>query len=140
MPIVVEVMEEAAFDSWYAEQLEVEEERRFLATQTMTEEELMAEGEQVYATFCSSCHMPNGKGVPPVFPAIDGSPIATGPRDAHFDIVVNGKTGTAMQAFGKQLDAAQIAAVIHYQRHAWSNNTDDVTQPRDVIEYTSGQE
>ena len=70
----------------------------------------------------------------------DGSAIATGPRDAHFDIVVNGKTGTAMQAFGKQLDAAQIAAVIHYQRHAWSNNTDDVTQPRDVIEYTASQE
>ena len=35
---------------------------------------------------------------------------------------------------------AQIAAVAHYQRHAWSNNTDDVTQPRDVIEYTSSQE
>jgi cytochrome c oxidase subunit 2 len=45
-----------------------------------------------------------------------------------------------MQAFGKQLDAAQIAAVTHYERHAWSNNAGDITQPRDVIEFTSSQE
>ena len=100
----------------------------------------MAEGEKIYTTYCSSCHMPNGKGVPPVFPAIDGSGIAQGPRDEHLNVVVNGRTGTAMQAFGKQLDAAQIAAVLHYQRHSWSNDTPDVTQPRDVIEYIEGQE
>ena len=41
---------------------------------------------------------------------------------------------------GKQLDAAQIAAVTHYERHAWSNNVGDITQPRDVIEFTSSQE
>ena len=100
----------------------------------------MAQGEQVYGTFCASCHQANGKGIPPVFPALDGSAIAIGPRADHLDIIVNGKTGTAMQAFGRQLDAAQIAAVTHYERHAWSNNTGDITQPRDVIEFMSGQQ
>jgi cytochrome c oxidase subunit 2 len=75
----------------------------------------------------------NGQGVPPVFPSLVGSPIATGPVADHLDIIIYGKPGTAMQAFGKQLDAAQIAAVTHYERHSWGNDTGDITQPRDVI-------
>ena len=140
MPIVVHAMPEEEYDAWYAERLVAEETRKEALSKTFTEDELMAQGEQIYGTFCASCHQANGKGVPPVFPAIDGSPIATGPLDAHLDIIVNGKAGTAMQAFGRQLDAAQIAAVTHYQRHSWSNNTGDVTQPRDVIDYTDSQE
>ena len=100
----------------------------------------MAEGEKVYGTFCASCHQPNGKGVPPVFPALDGSVIATGPLQGHLDIIINGKAGTAMQAFGKQLDAAQIAAVAHYERHAWGNSTGDTVQPRDVIAQMSPEQ
>jgi cytochrome c oxidase subunit 2 len=139
MPIVVEVMPEAEYDLWYAEQVASEEIRKEALSKVFTEEELMTEGAAVYSTYCSSCHMPNGKGVPPVFPALDGSAIATGPVAGHLEIVLNGKTGTAMQAFGKQLDAAQIAAVVHYERHAWGNKAGDVTQPRDVIEHMSAQ-
>jgi len=49
-------------------------------------------------------------------------------------MVIEGVPGTAMQAFGRQLDAAQLAAVVHYERHSWGNDSDDITQPRDVIE------
>ena len=38
-----------------------------------------------------------------VFPALKGSKIATGPKEAHLGIVFHGKPGTAMAAFGKQL-------------------------------------
>jgi cytochrome c oxidase subunit 2 len=140
MPIVVQVMPEAEYDAWYAEQLAAEQTRQAALSKTFTHEELMAEGEKVYNTFCASCHMPNGQGVPPVFPALAGSAIATGPRDAHLDIIINGKAGTAMQAFGKQLDAAQVAAVTHFERHSWGNSTDDITQPRDVIAHIEGQQ
>ena len=140
MPIVVQAMPEEEYDAWYAERLVVEEARKEALSKTFTEEELMAEGEKIYSTYCASCHMPNGKGVPPVFPALDGSALTVGPLEGHLDIVVNGKPGTAMQAFGKQLDAAQIAAVTHYERHAWGNNVGDVTQPKDVVEFMSGQE
>ena len=140
MPIVVHAMPEDEYDTWYADRLQAEEARKEALSKTFTEEELMAEGEQVYATYCASCHMANGKGVPPVFPALDGSAIAVGPLADHLDIIVNGKYGTAMQAFGKQLDAAEIAAVTHYERHAWTNNVGDVTQPRDVVEFMSGEE
>ncbi|MFM8354737.1 MAG: cytochrome c oxidase subunit II [Gammaproteobacteria bacterium] len=133
MPVVVQVMPEAEYDAWYAERLAAETTRKEALSKTFTPEELMAEGEKVYGTFCVSCHQVNGQGVPPVFPALAGSAIATGPVEDHIDIILYGKAGTAMQAFGKQLDAAQIAAVTHYERHSWGNNTGDITQPRDVI-------
>ena len=63
------------------------------------------------------------------FPAITGSAIATGAIDAHIDIIVNGKTGTAMQAFKEQLSAVDIAAVVTYQRNALGNTVGDMVQP-----------
>lgn len=139
MPIVVEVMEENEFDAWYADAVSQEAVRRENMNKTFTHEELMAQGEQVYATFCASCHQANGKGVPPVFPSLVGTSVVTGPRDEHIKLVINGVTGSAMQAFGKQLDAAQLAAVVHYERHAWGNNAGDISQPRDVLNLTAGQ-
>lgn len=133
MPIVVEVMEEQAFDNWYAEQLVLEGKRQEAIKQTLTEDQLMAEGEQVYSQFCASCHQPNGQGVPPAFPSLVGTPVVTGPRDDHISLIINGVSGSAMQAFGNQLDARQIAAVVHYERHAWGNNAGDITQPVDVV-------
>lgn len=133
MPVVVEAMPQEEYDAWYAEQIEKAEARKEALSRTFTEEELMAEGEQVYNTFCASCHQPNGQGVPPAFPSLVGTPVVTGSRDDHIDLVLNGVPGTAMQAFGNQLDAAQVAAVVHYERHAWGNDAEDVTQPADVV-------
>ncbi len=137
MPVVVQALPEAEFETWYAAERAAFEEREQMASKTFSADELMKMGEEVYAKNCASCHQPNGKGVPPVFPALDGSAIATGPRDAHIEIVYHGKAGTAMQAFGTQLNAAEIAAVVHYERHAWSNKADDVTQPVDILNWVS---
>ena len=137
MPVVVQALPEAEFQTWYAAERAAFEEREQMASKTFSADELMKMGEEVYAKNCASCHQPNGKGVPPVFPALDGGAIATGPRDAHIEIVYRGKAGTAMQAFGTQLNAAEIAAVVHYERHAWSNKADDVTQPVDILNWVS---
>lgn len=139
MPIVVEAMPEAEYDEWYKEQVATESVRMEALSKTFTADELMLEGEKVYASFCASCHQLDGKGVPPVFPALAGSTVANGARDDHLRLVYEGVPGTSMAAFGKQLDAAQLAAVVHYERHAWGNNTDDITQPRDVINLFSAQ-
>ena len=139
MPVVVEVMPEAEFDAWYQDQVAAESARREALGKTFTPAELMVEGEQVYLTFCASCHQVDGRGLPPVFPALADSALVTGARDEHLRVVYEGVQGTAMQAFGRQLDAAQLAAVVHYERHAWGNNADDVTQPRDVIDLFSAQ-
>lgn len=134
MPVVVEVMPQDEYDAWYQEQIAAAEAREEALAQTYTHEELMAQGEEVYDTFCASCHMPDGSGNPPVFPALVDSPVATGPKEEHIDVVLDGVPGTAMQAFGNQLDAAQVAAVVHYERNAWGNDSGDETQPADVVE------
>ena len=94
-------------------------------------DELKARGEKVYAANCQVCHQPNGMGQPPAFPALSGSKIATGPKDAHVGLVLNGKPGTAMASF-KQLSDVEIAAVITYERNSWSNKTGDMVSPADV--------
>jgi cytochrome c oxidase subunit 2 len=102
------------------------------ASKEFSMDELIAKGEGVYQTACAGCHQLNGQGIPGAFPAITGSAIATGAIDAHIDIVVNGKTGTAMQAFKEQLSAVDIAAVVTYQRNALGNSVGDLVQPSAV--------
>jgi cytochrome c oxidase subunit 2 len=52
--------------------------------------------------------------------------------------VINGKAGTAMQAFGSQLNAAELAAVITYERKSWGNQGESV-QPKTIHEMLGGQ-
>lgn len=92
----------------------------------------MAHGKIVYDRICAACHRPDGMGMPPAFPAMKGSKIATGPVAAHIDRVLHGKPGTAMQAFGTQLSDTDLAAVITYERNAFGNNMNDLVQPADI--------
>ena len=89
---------------------------------------------------CIACHGAGGQGVPGIFPALVGSPVVTGDLQENLDTVINGVPGTAMQAFGAQLSEVDIAAVITYQRNAWGNDTGDIVQPLDVLNFKLGQE
>ncbi|MFT6122104.1 MAG: cytochrome c oxidase subunit 2 [Oleiphilaceae bacterium] len=136
MPIVVEALPEAEFDAWIEEQklaaiAAAEAEKASLAAM-MTMDELMELGETTYVTYCAACHQVNGEGLPPTFPALKDSSIAVGDISEHINIVVHGKGGTSMQAFGKQLTLKEIAAVVTYERNAWGNNTGDAVQTADV--------
>ena len=132
MPIVVEAKSEADYAAWVASMRGSAETAAAGAVKEWSMAELMERGEKVYTTSCAACHQPHGQGLPPAFPPIAGSPIATGPAGAHLNLVLNGKAGTAMVAFGPQLDDAEIAAVITYQRNAFGNGTGDALQPADV--------
>ncbi len=96
-----------------------------------TMDELKAQGEKVYTANCAACHQPTGKGMPPAFPALDGSKLAIGPKAAHIGIVLNGKPGTAMASFAR-LGDSDIAAVVTYERNAWSNKTGEAIQPAEI--------
>jgi cytochrome c oxidase subunit 2 len=139
MPIVINAVPEDEYNAWYTKERTAYAERAKMASQTFTAEELMTLGQQVYTKNCAACHQADGKGLPPVFPALAGSKIATGDRAAHVHRVFSGVPGTAMQAFGTQLNAAEIAAVVHYERHSFGNSTDDITQPIDVLNIVSAQ-
>ncbi len=131
MPIEVHVVSAEAYAAWVDEQKKLMAAAADDPNKVWTMEELKARGEQVYSANCAACHQANGKGLPPAFPALDGSKIANGPVGDHLNIVLNGKTGTSMASF-KQLSDTEIAAVITYERNAWGNATGTVVQPADV--------
>lgn len=140
MPIVVKVVTQEEFDAWLASKKQGAAAAAADNSKTFTREELIAKGEKVYTTNCAACHQANGMGVPGAFPAISGSKIATGPIDQHIKLVLNGKPGTAMAAFGGQLSEADIAAVVTYQRNGLGNRVGDMAQPSQVAGLKGGAE
>ena len=136
MPIVVEVRSVEDYGKWVAD-----EKKKMAAAapdpaKKWTLEELKSQGEKIYAANCVACHQPTGTGVPGTFPALSGSKVVTGPKQAQVAVVLNGvmKDGkpTMMAAFGKQLSDVEIAAVITYTRNNWANKTGDMVVPADV--------
>jgi cytochrome c oxidase subunit 2 len=130
MPIVVNAVTPEEFDQWVVAQKKIALADATSANKTWTREELMIKGKQVFQT-CAACHGVNGEGVGQ-FPKLAGSKIATGPIAAHLSIVLRGKPGTVMQAFGPQLNDVDIAAVITYERNSFGNKTGDMIQPAQV--------
>ena len=146
MPVVVIAKPQAEYEEWLqatkvAQQQAREEEQRLLAMQ-MDMDELMTLGEQVYNTRCAMCHQANGQGIPGAFPGLAGQGLSIDPNAKleHISIVVHGKQGTAMQAFGPQLSLKELAAVITYERNAWDNNTGDTVQAAEVQAVMDGQD
>ncbi len=139
MPIVVVAKTESDFNRWVAEQTNPKTPTKTAALKTMTKEALMKEGETVYNSKCAVCHKSDGTGTPPAFPALKGSKIATGSVNDHIAIVLNGKSGTSMQAFKDQMSVEEIAAVVTYERNSWGNDG-GVVQPADVAKLKQGSQ
>ncbi len=137
MPIVVNVVEEPAYNEWLNGKRAEAAEIKKLMAQTFTMDDLMARGKTVYNRSCAACHGANGEGG--VGKAIAGSAYATGELKGHLDVIVNGAPGTAMQAFGGQLNDVELAAVTTYQRNAFGNNMGDKVQPIDIYNFKKGQ-
>ncbi len=130
MPIVVEAVSREKYLAWVEEMKTEQAAAAAGSDREWTMDELMAKGKELYAAQCAACHMPEGQGVPGMFPALNGSPIVKGAPADHIDRVLNGKN--LMPAFKAQLSDADIAAVITYERNSWDNKTGDMVQPKDV--------
>lgn len=135
MPIVVEVVSQPEYDAWLASQASGEPMQVASAGQTATDaakpmsgDALKAKGEKAYLTHCAACHQANGKGLPPTFPALDGSAFLTGDAAAVIAQVIKGKN--AMPPLG-YLSDADIAAALTFSRQSWGNDASAV-QPADV--------
>lgn len=139
MPVVVKVVEQDEFDAWYAERQAAAAELAELATQEWSLEQLMEQGQTVYNTYCMSCHQSEGQGLPPAFPALVGSEIATGPIEDHIDVVLHGVPGTAMAAFGDVLNPVDAAAVITFERNSWGNDMGDMVTPVEILEIQAAE-
>ena len=88
------------------------------------------DGKQIFTVNCVACHQATGKGLPGVFPPLDGSEWVGGDERTVVNILLHGVSGEltvmgktykgAMPAF-KQLSDAELAAVASYVRSEWSN-------------------
>lgn len=137
MPIVVEVVSKEDYADWMSGKQAEAEEVKALMAQNFSMDELMERGKAVYERACQACHGANGEGG--VGTAIAGSDVAMGELGGHLNIGINGVPGTAMQAFGGQMNDVDMAAVITYQRNAFGNNMGDMVQPIDVFNFKKGE-
>jgi len=141
MPVVVHAVPEPEYLAWVEAQKVEAKAAAGGADRTWSKDELVAEGKVVYEKVCAACHQPDGKGLPPAFPALAGSKVVNAPlldmngkviKDSHVDRVLHGKAGTAMQAFGASLSDVELAAVITYERNSFGNQMGDMIQPAQI--------
>jgi len=93
-------------------------------------EQAMSQGRDLHVQNCAACHQADGSGLPAAgFPPLKKLDLGV---QEHVNVVVHGRSGTAMAAFGPQLDDQELAAIITYQRNAWDNDTGDLVGPADV--------
>jgi len=133
MPIVVEAVSPEKFATWVKARQESQRAAAAEASaeKTWSRDALMVRGKALYETKCAACHLGTGLGLPPAFPPLKGSAIATGPVAKHLEVVIKGRAGTAMQAWGS-LNDLDIASILTYERNAWGNDSGDMVQPADV--------
>ncbi len=141
MPVVVRAVPEPEYAAWVEQKKATQQAASAGADKTWSRDELVAKGKEVYEKQCAVCHQPNGQGLPPAFPALAGSKIVNGPllsgegklqKDSHVDRVMNGKEGTAMQAFRNTLSDIELAAVITFERNSFGNQKGDLIQPAQI--------
>ena len=136
MPIVVRVVSQEDYTAW------VEQKKKEMGaagddpSKVYTLDEQKERGAKVYAENCAACHQPNGKGAGAV-PALDGSKMVNGPKEAQYNILLNGKG--AMPKWAGVISDGDIAAVMTYTRNAWGNKTGEVIQTQEIITVRSGK-
>ncbi|MET3605074.1 cytochrome c oxidase subunit 2 [Sphaerotilus sulfidivorans] len=132
MPIHVKVVSAAEYTAW------VDAEKKKIAARADDPKkewklaDLVARGEKVYAANCAVCHQANGKGAGPI-KGLDASPVVLdADKGRQIAVLLNGQNNGAMPAW-KQLSDTEIAAVITYTKNAWSNRTEQIVQPADIV-------
>jgi cytochrome c oxidase subunit 2 len=141
MPVVVHAVPEPEYLAWLDQKKAEAKAAAGGADRTWSSDELLAAGKEVYEKQCVACHQASGQGLPPAFPALAGSKIVNTPlldmngkivKDSHVDRVMNGKPGTAMQAFRNTLSDIELASVITYERNSFGNRRGDMIQPAQI--------
>ena len=93
---------------------------------------LVQRGEKVYAANCAACHQASGKGAGSI-KALDGAAVVLDTdHTKQIQILLNGAANGAMPAW-KSLSDTDLAAVISFTKNHWSNKTDQVVQPTEIV-------
>ncbi len=101
MPVVVEVVEQAEFDAWYAERQQAAAAIKRADKSGLEYGTIGCPGRNGLSHLIRmACHQQNGQVCLQYFRQLTGSEIAIGPIENYVDVVLNGVAGTAMAAFG----------------------------------------
>ena len=102
----------------------------------LTKEVQIERGKQTYMQLCFACHMPDGKGMPKVFPPLAGADYLLADTDRAIRIAkkgltgpvtVNGETYNSIMPPNDHLTDQQVADVVTYVLNAWGNDGGSVT-------------
>ena len=132
MPIHVKVLSAEDYSAWVAEQQKAMAAAADDPSKVWELADLVKRGESVYAANCVACHQANGKGAGPIKP-LDGSAVVLDTDNSKIiSVLLNGQNNGAMPAWS-QLSDTELAAVMTYAKNSWSNKTDLIVQPADVV-------
>ncbi|MBL0944182.1 MAG: cytochrome c oxidase subunit II [Hydrogenophaga sp.] len=132
MPIHVKVVSAEEYKAWVADKYKVMAAAADDPNKVWTLADLIKRGEGVYAANCAACHQANGKGAGPIKP-LDGSAIVVdADKSKMINVLLNGQNNGAMPAW-KQLSDTDLAAVMTYAKNSWSNQTQRLVQPAEVL-------
>ncbi|WP_158542521.1 cytochrome c oxidase subunit II [Lujinxingia litoralis] len=86
-----------------------------------------ANGPEVFAARCATCHGESGQGQGDQFPTLVGAArvVEEGQKDSHIQLVLQGKG--VMPPFGQVLNDAEVSAVINHERTSWGNSGGEVS-------------
>nr|WP_245638688.1 cytochrome c oxidase subunit II [Hydrogenophaga palleronii] len=132
MPIHVKVVSAEEYTAWVNEQHKAMAAAADDPNKVWTLADLVKRGESVYAANCVACHQANGKGAGPIKP-LDGSAIVNDTDHAKMiNVVLHGAAGGSMPSW-KQLSDTELAAVMTFSKNNWSNKTEQIVQPSEVL-------
>lgn len=132
MPIHVKVVSAEEYSAWVAGKQKEMAAKADDPAKVWALADLVKRGESVYAANCAACHQASGKGAGPI-KALDASPVVLdADKGKQIAVLLNGQNNGAMPAW-KQLSDTEIAAVITYTKNSWSNKTEQVVQPSEVV-------
>lgn len=132
MPIHVKVLSQEDYTAWVMDQNHKMAALKDDPNKVWTKAELLDRGSKVYASNCQVCHQPNGKGGGPVKPLDGAAVVLNADKSKQIMVLLNGQNNGAMPSW-KALSDTDLAAVISFTKNNWSNKTDQIVQPAEVL-------
>jgi nitrite reductase (NO-forming) len=117
------------------------------ATGTLTKEQQVKAGESLFAGTCATCHQPDGKGLPGVFPPLAKSDyLAKDPKKGagivlhglSGKVTVNGQEYNSMMPPMANLNDDAIANILTYVHNSWGNDGRQVSAAEVAAERKAG--
>ena len=132
MPIHVKVLSTEDYSAWVADQQKAMAAAADDPSKVWELADLVKRGESVYAANCVACHQATGKGAGTIKPLDGAAVVLDADNSKMIAVLLNGQNNGAMPAWS-QLSDTELAAVMTYAKNSWSNKTDLIVQPADVV-------